>query len=413
MVLLYNVAIAFYQFLIHVAALVGNNKARLWLKGRKNIFEVIASQVKQNEKRIWIHASSLGEFEQGRPVIEKIKEQHPEIKIALTFFSPSGYEVRKDYKGADYIFYLPIDRKLYVNRFLSLIQPQFVIFIKYEFWHHYIKAVKQKNIPLYLISANFRRNQHFFRWYGFWFRQMLKNFTHIFVQNQQSYDLLRQIGHTQITVAGDTRFDRVSSIAASTKILPEIEKFVGASTCLIAGSTWGQDEELITRYFNENGHGLKLIIAPHEIEEQQIQQLSAKFTCKVLKYSQLKNDQPETANVLIIDNVGMLSSLYKYGKIAYIGGGFGKGIHNILEAATFGLPVLFGPNYQKFHEAVELVALKGAFPVENYDNVKSTLDLLCSQPEQRNVFGTISKDFVQKNLGATDIILQKIFGHSY
>jgi 3-deoxy-D-manno-octulosonic-acid transferase len=321
----------------------------------------------------------------------------------LTFFSPSGYEIRKDYKGADYIFYLPLDTKENATRFLDLVQPEKAIFIKYEFWSNYLTTLKQKGIPLYLVSANFRKEQHFFRWYGDWFRKLLLNFEHIFVQNELSRELLKDIGIRNITVAGDTRFDRVYSIATTSRELPEVKNFVGDSFCIIAGSTWEPDEELLIKYLNETSHPVKMIIAPHEIKEPAIQSIMQKVSRKAVRYSQLS--KAHEADILIIDNIGMLSSLYRYGKIAYIGGGFGKGIHNILEAATFGLPVLFGPNYLKFQEAVNLTKAGGAFPIADYQSLKSAFEELIESKDKIHSCSQTSRQFVENNLGATNIIL--------
>lgn len=403
---LYKLSIYIYYKLIQISASLGNTKAKLWITGRQNIFEKITASLEPSEKRIWIHASSLGEFEQGRPVIEKLKELRPDYKIVLTFFSPSGYEIRKDYQGADYIFYLPLDTSKNAARFIDVVKPEKAIFIKYEFWYNYLTTLKQKNIPVYLVSANFRKDQHFFRWYGGWFRKLLQNFEHIFVQNENSANLLRKIGLHNTTIAGDTRFDRVYSIATSSRELPEVKNFVDGSFCIIAGSTWDPDEDLLIKYLNETSHPVKMIIAPHEIKDTAIDGIIQKLNKKAVRYSQLQN--AEAAEVLIIDNIGMLSSLYRYGKVAYIGGGFGKGIHNILEAATFGLPVLFGPNYHKFQEAVNLTKAGGAFPISDYGNVKSTLDSLIGNSEKNNTCSQISRTFVEKNRGATNIILGKL-----
>jgi 3-deoxy-D-manno-octulosonic-acid transferase len=402
---LYNFSIYTYYILIKIAALFGNDKAKLWLNGRKDIFENVRAALKPAQKRIWVHASSLGEFEQGRPVIEKLKELRPDYKIVLTFFSPSGYEIRKDYKGADYIFYLPLDTRENAERFLDLVQPEKVIFIKYEFWYNYLTTLKLRSIPLYLVSANFRKDQHFFKWYGGWFRKLLHNFEHIFVQNERSANLLKGIDISNITIAGDTRFDRVYSIATSSRELPEVKNFVDSSFCIIAGSTWEPDEDLLIKYFNETSHQIKMIVAPHEIKDAAIDRIIQKLNKKAVRYSQLQN--AGDADVLIIDNIGMLSSLYRYGRIAYIGGGFGKGIHNILEAATFGLPVLFGPNYQKFQEAVDLAKAGGAFPISDYFTMKSALDNLIEDNVKTINCSEISRQFIKNNLGATDIILQE------
>lgn len=405
---LYKFSLYLYNILIKISASLGNTKAQLWIKGRKDIFNVIATSLKPTEKRIWVHASSLGEFEQGRPIIEKIKELRPDYKIILTFFSPSGYEIRKNYAGADYIFYLPLDTKDNAARFIELVQPQMAVFIKYEFWYYYLNTLKNKNIPLYLVSANFRKDQHFFKWYGGWFKNLLHNFTHIFVQNETSNTLLKNVGFINTTIAGDTRFDRVYSIATNSRELPEVQNFVGGSFCIIAGSTWEPDEDLLIRYLNETPHPLKMIIAPHEIKEASIQATIQKINRTTIRYSGIKDADVKSADVLIIDNIGMLSSLYRYGKIAYIGGGFGKGIHNILEAATFGLPVLFGPNYHKFQEAVNLSKAGGAFPIADYPELKSVLDELIIDTNKNNQCSQTSRQFIENNLGATNIILKAL-----
>jgi 3-deoxy-D-manno-octulosonic-acid transferase len=409
MTLLYNFSIALYLVLIKISAAFNNNKAQLWLKGRKDIFERMRAQVKTGERRIWVHASSLGEFEQGRPIIEKIRANYPKYKIVVTFFSPSGYEIRKDYPGADYIFYLPLDTIYNAETFVSIIHPEMVLFIKYEFWYHYIMVLFQKRIPFYLVSANFRDGQHFFQWYGGWFRKLLGKFNHIFVQNEKSVSLLNKFGINQVSISGDTRFDRVYSIASQARELPLVKEFVADKTCLIAGSTWEPDEDLLVKYINENNTTFKLIIAPHEMKENSIQELIKKLNKKVIRYSQVKEQDAAEADVLIIDNIGMLSSLYKYGQVAYIGGGFGKGIHNILEAATFGLPVIFGPNFNKFQEAINLMALEGAFSISNFQDVKNVLDELLFIPEKRIAAGIVSREFVKNNLGATQIIIEKVF----
>lgn len=406
MVFLYSLGLKFYYAAILLASLF-NRKARLWIGGRKGIFNKIKSQIKPDSNLLWFHASSLGEFEQGRPLIEALKNGNKSVKILLTFFSPSGYENRKNYKTADYIFYLPIDSKRNAYKFVKLVNPSKAFFIKYEFWYHYLNQLQINNIPVYLVSANFRQNQVFFRWYGGWFRNILHKFTHIFVQNKKSEYLLKQIGLNNVTISGDTRFDRVAEIARQAKEIEIAEKFKQDSQVIIGGSTWDKDEEILVEFINTSSLNIKYIIAPHEIHESNIQRIIKSINKPVIRFSLASTSNISDYKVLIIDNIGMLSSLYRYANIAYIGGGFGVGIHNILEAATFGLPVVFGPNYGKFQEAVDLVESGGAFPVKDYGSLKTQFENLLGRTEE-NEAGKISREYVLKNQGATDIILNKI-----
>ncbi len=405
--LLYKAVIFLYSLSIRIAAIFGNEKAKHFIAGRKNIFAQIQNKLQPNEKRIWVHAASLGEFEQGRPIIEQIKSQYPNYKIFLTFFSPSGYEIRKNYSGADYIFYLPPDTRKHAEQFVKMVDPSMVFFIKYEFWYYYLSTLKKKGIPTYLCSSIFRPSQTFFKWYGGWYRQMLGSFNHFFVQTEESKTLLESISIRNVTVTGDTRFDRVYSIATAARELPEIALFTENKPCLIAGSSWQPDEELLCEYVN-GSTGIKFIFAPHEIDEAHIQHIEKLISKKVVRHSQWKNNTQGDFDVLIIDNIGMLSSLYRYGQVAYIGGGFGKGIHNILEAATFGLPVIFGPNYRKFREAVDLIAHEGAFSISNYHELKQILDKLFADYVFFNKSATTAKQFVNENIGATDKILSSV-----
>ena len=406
--LLYNIGTKVYFILIRIASLF-NPKAKLWINGRKNLLNKIGEALPKNEQRIWIHCASLGEFEQGRPVIERLKSLNPELKIVLTFFSPSGFEVRKNYKGADYIFYLPEDTKSNARKFISLINPEYVIFVKYEFWVHYINELKLRKIPLYLISANFRDGQLFFRWYGGFYRSILHEISHLFVQNRNSVELLNEIGIYNVTISGDTRFDRVVDIASQTKDIPLVSIFKQNKKIFIGGSTWRKDNELIVDLINSNSlNDTKFIIAPHEIHEQDIEELKNSIKIKSIRFSMADESNIMDAQVLIIDNIGMLSSLYRYASVAYIGGGFGKGIHNTLEAATFGMPVLFGPNYQKFREAIELVRLGAAFPVNSSNELKDIVSDLLNDESKLNHLSEIAKNYVNINKGATDIILDKI-----
>jgi 3-deoxy-D-manno-octulosonic-acid transferase len=366
--ILYSFSIVCYQALIALASLF-NSKAALWLRGRKDILNKLKAAVdasgSSHQSFVWFHCASLGEFEQGRPLIEKYRLQHPEDKILLTFFSPSGYEIRKNYPGADLIFYLPVDTPANAKKFIEIVNPKAAFFVKYEFWFNYLGELKRCNIPTYLVSGIFRPDQHFFQWYGKWFREHLNAFTHFFLQNTSSEVLLKNVGYDNVTVSGDTRFDRVSETVTNVKSFSLIEKFKGSSEILIAGSTWPEDEELIAEHLKNSAvRNFKIIVAPHEIDDAHIQAICSRFEqYGCVLYSQAGSLYLDTAKVLVVDNIGMLSSLYQYGTIAFIGGGFGKGIHNILEAAAFGLPVIFGPKYQKFEEAKELIKLGGAFSV--------------------------------------------------
>ncbi len=404
---LYNILIHLYQFIIWIASLF-NPKAQLWVEGRKDILKKLEEQIDSNDKIAWFHAASLGEFEQGRPIIETFRKQFPEYKILLTFFSPSGYEIRKNYEGADYVVYLPIDTKRNAREFIKIVQPKLVVFIKYEFWFNYLQVLSENKIPIFFASVIFRKEQHFFKWYGSWFRKMLKKASFFFVQNHESFDLLKSIGINQVEISGDTRFDRVFSIAQNAKKFPLIEKFAEGKKVFLAGSTWPADEEIIEKLVLQDP-SLKLIIAPHEIHRERINSILKKFAShKVLKYSEADEKSISKAQILIIDGMGFLSGLYQYCHIAYIGGGFGKGIHNILEAATFGKPVIFSPNYQRFAEAVELVELKGAFVISNSSEIISITEKLINNDIAWHSASSICKEYVLKKKGATELILLKV-----
>jgi 3-deoxy-D-manno-octulosonic-acid transferase len=405
MTLLYQIGIYLYSLAIRVSAMFGNEKAKLFIAGRKNILSNIKNKLQPGERRVWFHVASLGEFEQGRPVMEAFKAKYPEIKIVVTFFSPSGYEVRKNYTGADYIFYLPMDTLYNAKKFVNLVNPEKAFFIKYEYWHFYISQLYKKNIPIYLCSSIFRPNQVFFKWYGGWYRKILTRFAHIFVQTQKSADLLQSIGISNITLTGDTRFDRVYSIASNARELKEVETFTKGTTCLIAGSTWEPDDELVCSYLNSTALVSKAIIAPHEIGESHLEKIEQLLSRPAIRYSKWKDTLSGNYDVLIIDNIGMLSSLYRYAQVAYIGGGFGKGIHNILEAATYGLPVIFGPNHQKFQEALDLIEQGGAFHIKEQGELNSIFDKLYSNSDFQHSTGNIAKAFVKNNTGATNTII--------
>ena len=409
MIVFYLFGIKCFYFLMAIASLF-NSKAKLWLTGRKGIINKLKEEINTQEKLAWFHCASLGEFEQGRSLIESFKEKHKDYKILVTFFSPSGYEVRKNYDKADYVFYLPLDTPTNARQFLDAVNPSVVFFIKYEFWYFIIHEIGKRQIPLYLVSGIFRKNQRFFKNYAVQSRKMLKNFTHFFVQNKESQELLQSVNFDNVTISGDTRFDRVYTIAQQAKNLPLIEKFKADKITLVAGSTWKPDEEIIVKYFNENPQKFKLIIAPHEIHKENINRLISSFQKEtgILKYSEANENNILTADVLIIDSIGLLSSLYKYGDIAYIGGGFGKGIHNTLEAATFGLPIIFGPNYLKFREAKDLISIDAANSIDSGIKLNKLLNTLLINNDEIVRKGNRSADYILKQKGATDKIITSI-----
>jgi len=410
MIFLYNFFIRSYIFLIRIASFF-NKKAELWINGRKNILQNIENQLKSPEKRIWIHCASLGEFEQGRPIIETLKRNFPQYKIFLTFFSPSGFEVRKNYSLADYIFYLPADTPKNAKRFIDLIAPKMAFFVKYEFWYNYLNYLKIKEIQTYLISGIFRENQIFFRFYGKWYRKLLTMFSHLFVQNEVSKRLLASISVENVTISGDTRFDRVLEVAKQSKELTVLNNFKNNSFVFIAGSTWKPDESLIIRYINETLLPIKFIIAPHEIHESHIENLISQIQKKTLRYSQASNlSEAEVVDnqVLIIDNVGMLSSAYSYGNVAYVGGGFGVGIHNVLEPAVWKIPVIFGKKYQKFNEAVELIKRAAAFSILNYEMLRNLIDKFFENQHFCVETGEKAFLYIVENQGATGKIFSQV-----
>ncbi|MFT4204024.1 MAG: glycosyltransferase N-terminal domain-containing protein [Chitinophagaceae bacterium] len=409
----YDIFCKLYPAGVKVAALF-NPKARLWVQGRKHIFQKLEATVGQNtQPLLWMHCASLGEFEMGRPVLEAFRKQYPNYKILLTFFSPSGYEIRKNYNGTDYVFYLPNDSRENAERFMKIVKPSLAIFVKYEFWHYYLQTLKTNNIKLLLISAVFRQDQLFFKKHGEFFKNDLKCFTHFFVQNQASLDLLDSIGITNATLSGDTRFDRVVEIAHTWQPIPLIEQFSQDKQVFVAGSTWQEDENSFAPFVNTHPE-IKTIIAPHDISEERINDCLKKFPTAI-RFSQYSN-APETAdnikaNTLIIDNIGMLNKLYRYATVTYVGGAWGtKGIHNILEAAVFGKPVLYGPNYSKNYEAQELVDAGGAFSYSEPEKISEHLAHLFSDKTALEKASAAARDFVQKNMGATEVIMNKVNG---
>jgi 3-deoxy-D-manno-octulosonic-acid transferase len=408
--LLYNIFLLLYRAAIGCYALF-SSKAKKWIEGRKQWPLKMAAALQPDEKRIWVHCSSLGEFEQGRPLIESLKQKYPQYKIVITFFSPSGYEVQKNYAYADYVFYMPLDGKGNARKFIKMIDPSLAVFVKYEFWYYYLEELHTKKIPTIIISAAFRKEQTFFSWYGKLFRSLLHCFNWIFVQDEQSKKLLEGIGFDKnVSVSGDTRYDRVSAIAKNKKELPVAEKFKGSNKLLIAGSTWPDDEKVLKACISCLHDEWKLIIAPHEIDEAHIQSIQSLFSNETVLYSSLINDNKDyEKKVLIIDNIGLLSNLFAYGEIAFIGGGFQKGgIHNVLEPAVFGLPVIIGPVYEKFVEAKKLVDLQLAFAVNNEDECKTILQRLISDNDYRSHIHFSLIKFMQENIGATNAIIQLI-----
>ena len=404
----YNLGLILYAWAVRLAAL-RHKKARLWIDGRKDLFRRMREAIDPAARIIWIHVASLGEFEQGRPIIEKLRKTHPEYKLLLTFFSPSGYEIRKDYKGVDYLFYLPLDTPRNARRFLDIAHPEIAVFVKYEYWLNLLRELRRRKIRTFIVSAIFRRNSIFFRPYGGWWRQALETFEVLFVQNEESKELLASLGFDNVLVAGDTRFDRVAEIARAAKHIDVVERFKGDNRLFVAGSTWGPDEELLIRLMNDNPE-VKFIIAPHEMDEGRIARLIEETRGGTLRYTQCT---PRTGygsrQLLILDTVGLLSSVYGYATWSYIGGGFGVGIHNTLEAATFGLPVAFGPNYEKFKEARDLVTLGAARSISGYEQLRDWFIPLRDNEVFLQKTSRIARDYTTRHQGATSIIIKTIF----
>ena len=415
---MYNVII--YLYLLGVAIYSRfNEKVRKMWKGEREAFRILKEKVDPEAKYVWFHAASLGEFEQGRPLMEELRREHPEYKILLTFFSPSGYEVRKNYAGADIITYLPLDTITNARRFLRAVRPVMAYFIKYEFWYNYLHILKHRGVPVYSVSSIFRPDQVFFKWYGRQYGKVLNCFTHFFVQNEVSKELLAKIGIKNVTIVGDTRFDRVLQIKEAAKQLPIVEAFVKESgvrsqesvghskpKVFVAGSSWPPDEEIFIKYFNQHPEW-KLIIAPHVIGEDHLRQIEKLLEgCKVVRYTKISenSEYSENADVLIIDCFGLLSSIYRYGDVAYVGGGFGVGIHNLLEAAVWSVPVFFGPNNQKFQEAQGLKK-NGGLEITDYESFASQMDRLAKDADYLKAQGEQAGRFVESLSGATEKVL--------
>lgn len=400
---IYNFGIRVYAFLICIAALF-NEKAKLRYKGGKEALPYLKKHIQANAKYVWFHASSLGEFEQGRPVMEEVRARYPNYQIVLTFFSPSGYTVRHNYLGADLVCYLPMDTPRNARAFVQLIHPEVAFFIKYEFWANFIFQLDRANIPLYIFSSIFRKNQVFFRWYGSFFLNLLSRFKMIFVQDESSEKLLKSYGVSAVEIAGDTRFDRVCQIASQAKHLPIAEAFSKDAKVLVCGSTWPPDEALIIPFMNSHPE-YKLLIASHEVHQSRLDSICKAIDEPYVSYSTTTPQEAQEARCLVVDCIGVLSSLYQYGQVAYIGGGFGVGIHNTLEAAVWGLPVVFGPNYQRFKEARELIACGGAFSIETSTQFAQEIEACFMDPER----GDQARHYVDEHRGATTSIINFVF----
>ena len=408
MFFIYSILVGLAELILRVVAKF-SPKMRLFVDGRKDVEAILAQKISANDNTIWFHAASLGEYEQGLPVMLKMKENYPNHKIILSFFSPSGYEVRKNNAVADVTVYLPLDTKRNANRFLDLVHPEIIFFIKYEFWPNYLNSIHQRKIPTYLISGIFREDQPFFKWYGGFYRKALFAFTHFFVQNDKSKTLLASLGFSNVTVSGDTRFDRVVQILDQDNTLKFIEEFKDDKMTIVVGSSWPADEKLLVNYINKSPVDLKFIIAPHNIKHDQIVELQNSIERDVVLFSEKDGVDLSSKQVFIIDTIGLLTKIYSYADLAYVGGGFGNpGVHNILEPATFGIPIVLGPNFSHFAEAVALVNLGGATSVSNQSQLDDAFDNLLSNDDERGEQGSICETFVQMNKEATKKILARV-----
>lgn len=408
MFFIYDLLVLTAGWVLKVVALF-SQKMKLFVEGRKAVFHTLSHNINPSDQTIWFHAASLGEYEQGLPVIEKIKEKHPNHKIVLTFFSPSGYEIRKNNAVADVTVYLPLDTKSNAKRFLDLVHPDLVFFIKYEYWPNYLNELKKRDITTYLISGIFREKQMFFKWYGGFYRKALDTFDHFFVQNIKSKELLLQLGKTNVTVSGDTRFDRVAAILEKDNALGFISDFKNDTLTIVVGSSWPKDENLLVNYLNSTNHNVKFIIAPHNIKSEQIQQLRNSISKKVVLFSEKEGKNLSDFDVFLIDTIGILTKIYSYADISYVGGGFGNpGVHNILEPATFGVPIVIGPNFSHFAEATALVGNGGCISIANQNQLDEAFENLIRNEDIRHEKGNICSTFVQMNKNATPIILKQI-----
>lgn len=414
---MYSLGIYLYALLVRLVAALGHRKARAMVRGQRDTWRILREKIDPTARYVWFHAASLGEFEQGLPLIERLRREQPSRKILLTFFSPSGYEVRKDYKGADVVCYLPFDSPTAARRFIKWARPEMAFFIKYEFWRNYIDVLSKKSIPIYSVSSIFRPGQIFFRWYGRKYARCLRRITHFFVQNERSVELLRTIGvQDNVTIVGDTRFDRVIDIRNAAQPLPIVEQFTRAKErsntapfVLVAGSSWQPDEDILLDYVNRHPN-LRLVIAPHVVNDAHIQEIEQKLTTPAVRYSQATLENVDDYRVLIIDGYGLLSSIYRYATVAYVGGGFGVGIHNVPEAAVYGIPVIIGPNHQRFAEAMALIANGGCKSIENAEDFSVIMDDFLENPAHIAQAGSAAGDYIHQNAGATPVIYQHVFG---
>lgn len=413
---MYSLGIYLYALLVRLVAALGHRKARAMVRGQRDTWRILREKIDPTARYVWFHAASLGEFEQGLPLIERLRREQPSRKILLTFFSPSGYEVRKDYKGADVVCYLPFDSPTAARRFIKWARPEMAFFIKYEFWRNYIDVLSKKSIPVYSVSSIFRPGQIFFRWYGRKYARCLRRITHFFVQNERSVELLRTIGvQDNVTIVGDTRFDRVIDIRNNARPLPLVEQFTRAKEdsnaapfVLVAGSSWQPDEDILLDYVNRHPN-LRLVIAPHVVNNAHIQEIEQKLTTPALRYSQATLENVDDYRVLIIDGYGLLSSIYRYATVAYVGGGFGVGIHNVPEAAVYGIPVIIGPNHQRFAEAMALIANGGCKSIKNAEDFSVIMDDFLENPAHIAQAGSAAGDYIHQNAGATPVIYQHVF----
>ena len=411
MLFLYNLLVHLANFVITIIA-VFSPKMKLFIEGRSTVFNTLEREINPSDQTIWFHAASLGEYEQGLPVIEKIKNQFPSHKIVLTFFSPSGYEIRKNNTVADVTVYLPLDTKKNAQQFTKLVHPDLVFFIKYEYWPNYLAELKKLETKTYLISGILRENQLFFKWYGGFYREALNTFTYFFVQNESSKNLLYTLGKTNVVVSGDTRFDRVAAILEKDNTLDYVAQFKNNTIMVVAGSTWPKDEDLLVNFINSNTLNIKFIIAPHNIKEEQIQKLKNSISRKTILFSEKENKNLADFNVFIIDTIGILTKIYSYADIAYVGGGFGNpGVHNVLEPATFGVPILIGPNYSHFAEAVALVNMEACIAINQQQELNEAFENLIRNEDIRHEKGHMCSTFVQMNKGATNVVLQHAITH--
>lgn len=408
MFLMYNFIVLLAAATVKILAFF-SPKMKLFVEGRKNVFKTLNEKIKANDNTIWFHAASLGEYEQGLPVMEQIRAKYPNHKIVLTFFSPSGYEIRKNNTIADVTVYLPLDTAFNAKKFVALTHPELVFFIKYEYWPNYLKVLKQADIKTYLISGIFREKQAFFKWYGGFYRNALKTFDFFFVQNESSKKLLQSIGHQNVKISGDTRFDRVVSILERDNSLDFIEAFKNNQTTIVIGSSWPKDENLLVTFINQCSNKVKFIIAPHNIKADQMGNLKAQLAKPTVLFSEKEGKSLSDYTVFIIDTIGILTKIYSYANIAYVGGGFGHpGVHNILEPATFGVPIVIGPNYSHFAEATALVNMEGCIAIATQEQLNDALDNLIMNADIRHEKGHICETFVQMNKGATAVILNHI-----